>query len=162
MLLTLALLFPLMAAPPAATAQPASVSTQPTKMGESATVHRGAPFELTTELTLEQIMAKPETYAQTPVRIKGIVKKVCLKKGCWLVLAGTSPTARARVTFKGYAFFAPMDSAGHTASVEGLVQSKTLSEGERAHLAEDGKVSIDQIPKHEIRIVATAAAFTKP
>ena len=162
MLLTLAFLFPLLAAPPAATSQPAAVSTQPTKTDTSSTVHRGAPFELTTEVTLDKIMQTPEAYTKAPVRIKGTVKKVCLKKGCWLVLAGTSPTARARVTFKGYAFFAPMDSAGYSASVEGIVKAKTLSEGERAHLAEDGKVSIDQVPKNEIRIIASAAAFTKP
>ena len=162
MSLVFALLIPFLAAPPTATSQPTTVTSQPTNMAKSNIVHRGAPFELTKEVTLDEIMAAPEKYGKSPVRITGTVKRVCLKKGCWLVLAGTAPTARARVTFKDYAFFAPMDSAGYTASVEGIVKAKTLSEGERAHLAEDGKVSIEQIPKAEVRIVASAAAFTKP
>ena len=66
------------------------------------------------------------------------------------------------MTFKDDAFFAPMDSAGWSASVEGLVKAKTLSEAERAHLASDGKVDIKEIPKAEIRIVASAASFEKP
>ena len=65
------------------------------------------------------------------------------------------------MTFKDYAF-APMDSAGWSASVEGLVKAKTLSEAERAHLASDGQVDVKEIPKAEIRIVASAASFVKP
>jgi hypothetical protein len=125
-------------------------------------IHRGAPFELTQSVTLDDVMSKAKNYNETPVRIDGTVKSVCLKKGCWLILAGEGPTARARVTFKGYAFFAPMDSAGYKASVEGIVKAKVLSEAERAHLAEDGKVSIEEIPKAELRIVASAASFLKP
>ena len=161
MLLNLAFLIPLLAAPPTTTSQPARVLSQPTKADVNGTTHRGVPFQLTEEVGLDDIMAEPEKYVQKPVRIKGTVKQVCLKKGCWLILAGTKATSRARVTFKDYAFFAPMDCVNYAASVEGFVKAKTLSDAERAHLAEDGKVSIDQIPKTELRIVASSAAFTK-
>lgn len=163
MIATIAFLIPLFAAPPTVTSQPSRVLSQPinAKVSAAGTTHRGAPFELTKEVSLDDIMDAPEKYAQKAVRIKGTVKKVCLKKGCWLILAGAKATARARVTFKDYAFFAPMDCVNYSASVEGIVQAKTLSEGERAHLAEDGKVSINEIPKAELRIIATAASFTK-
>lgn len=164
MFTTLFFLLPLLAGP---TSQPASKpavdsASASTAMQSTGPIHRGAPFELTQSVTLDEVMAKPEKYTQTPVRIDGTVKSVCLKKGCWLILAGQGPTVRARVTFKGYAFFAPMDSAGYKTSVEGVVKAKVLSEAERAHLAEDGKVSIDAVPKAELRIVASAASFLKP
>ena len=89
------------------------------------------------------------------------MKRVCLER----VLVGPcgygakysstcGPLKTTRFSFDGFRRI--------PASVEGIVKAKTLSEGERAHLAEDGKVSIEQIPKAEVRIVASAAAFTKP
>ena len=157
-------LLPLLAAPSSQPTTTSAVGTASVSTGlqSSAPIHRGAPFELTKSVTLDEVMSKPAAYNESPVRIDGTVKSVCLKKGCWLILAGDGPTARARVTFKGYAFFAPMDSAGYKASVEGVVKAKVLSDAERAHLAEDGKVSIDAVPKAELRIIASAASFIKP
>ena len=62
--------------------------------------------------------------------------------------------ANARVTFKDYAFFVPKDSKGMTGKMSGVVKVKLLSEGERKHLAEDGRVDVSEIPKAELRIVA--------
>ena len=134
------------------------VSAKPT----SEVIHRGAQFSVDAVVSLDKVLSAPNDFADKQVRVSGTVKKVCLKKGCWLVLAGKGQNTRARVTFKDYAFFAPMDSAGWSASVEGLVKAKTLSEAERAHLASDGKVDVKEIPKAEIRIVASAASFVKP
>ena len=134
------------------------VSAKPT----SEVIHRGAKFSVDAVVSLDKVLSAPNDFADKQVRVSGTVKKVCLTKGCWLVLAGKGQNTRARVTFKDYAFFAPMDSAGWSASVEGLVKAKTLSEAERAHLASDGKVDVKEIPKAEIRIVASAASFVKP
>ena len=68
MSLVFALLIPFLAAPPTATSQPTTVTSQPTNMAKSNTVHRGAPFELTKEVTLDEIMAAPEKYGKS-VRI---------------------------------------------------------------------------------------------
>ena len=152
MLTLITMLLPLLAAPTAQSAAPVTQSAAP--------IHRGAPFTLTKAVTLDQVMATPEKYNQTPVRIDGTVK-ACARKGCWLILAGSAPTSRARVTFKDYAFFAPMDSAGYSASVEGVIQAKVLSDAERAHLAEDAKLPVESVPKAELRIVASAALLPK-
>ena len=69
--------------------------------------------------------------------------------------------ARARITFKDYGFFVPLDSAGSAAIVEGEVQVKTLTEAERKHLAEDAGKTVDAIPAHEIRLVATGVELTR-
>jgi hypothetical protein len=155
---------PLLAAPAHQPSSKPVPSSQPvTSAVQSAgLIHRGAPFELTKAISLDEVMAKAKDYDQVPVRINGTVKSVCAKKGCWLILAGEGPSARARVTFKGYAFFAPMDTAGYKASVEGVVKAKVLSDAERAHLASDGNVAVDAVPKAEVRIVATSASFLKP
>lgn len=117
--------------------------------------HRGAAFALKKRTRLDTIVADPSAYSAKTVQVEATIKAVCKKKGCWLVLEGDKPEVVARVTMKGYGFFAPRDSDGKKVVVEGAVEVKTLAEAERAHLAEDGKTSIDAIPKHEVRIVAT-------
>ena len=64
MSLVFALLIPFLAAPPTATSQPTTVTSQPTNMAKSNTVHRGAPFELTKEVTLDEIMAAPRVWEE--------------------------------------------------------------------------------------------------
>ena len=68
---------------------------------------------------------------------------------------GEKSTTRARVTFKDYAFFVPKDVKDKTVKLQGKVKVKILSDGERAHLAKDGQVAVSEIPKAELRLVAT-------
>ncbi len=141
--------------------QPAAAAPESNLMGEQAVVHRGAAFTLKEQITLDDVAAKPEAFAGKTVKVAGTIKQVCRKKGCWMTLAGQSPKARARVTFKDYSFFAPFDSGGHAALIEGTVEVKTLSEAERKHLADDAGSTVDQIPGHELRLVATALEVRK-
>ena len=152
-LLTLiaALLSPPTSQPTAGLAHP-----KPFEMGKAAKVHSGAPFTVKDQVTLDAIFAAPKSFADKQVKVAGKVKSVCTNKGCWMVLAGTEPTARARIVFKDYGFFAPRDSKGAMAVVEGKIEVKTLSEAERKHLADDAKASIDTIPATELRIIASA------
>ncbi len=141
--------------------QPAAPQAQ-VKMAETqGALHRGAAFTLTEKdrTTLDAVAAKAPEMAGKTVQVSGTVKSACIKKGCWMVLAGD--TARARITFKDYGFFVPLDAAGSTAIVEGAVEVKTLSEAERKHLAEDAGKSVDTIPKHELRLVATGVELTR-
>lgn len=143
--------------PPAS--QPAA--TQPAKapannmMGTAGSVHRGAPFTVKEQITLDDVAAAPEKFKGKTVKVAGKVSAVCKKKGCWLTLAGSNPTARARVVFKDYAFFAPLDSQDKLAILEGTVEAKVLDEAERKHLAEDAKKPVSAIPKAELRLIAT-------
>ena len=50
---------------------------------------------------------------------------------------------------------------GGTASIEGVVELKTMSEAERAHLADDAGKKIDEIPKNEVRIMASAVEVNR-
>lgn len=117
--------------------------------------HRGAPFTVTEQITLDAIAKNPAAYEGKTVKVAGKVAAVCKKKGCWMTLAGASPTARARVVFKDYAFFVPLDCQDKLAVLEGKVEAKTLDEAERKHLAEDAGKPVSEIPKAELRLIAT-------
>ena len=154
----LLLSFPALAAPPAGpgpTTKPASPPADNT-MASAKVVSRGAAFALKTSVALDAIAADPDAYAGKTVKVTAKVGTVCRKKGCWLGLVGDKPAANARVTFKDYAFFAPLDCTGDQATVEGTVEVKQLGEGERAHLAKDGGKKVEDVPAKELRIIATA------
>ncbi len=146
--------------------QPAAApATQPaTPKATAATwtkLHRGAPFTMTNRVTLDAVISDAKSYAGKTVRIDGVVSAVCRKKGCWMTLGGSDKSARARISFKDYAFFVPLDCAGAKTSIEGVVELKTLSKAERAHLADDAGKSIDQIPENEVRLMATAVELSR-
>ena len=103
---------------------------------------RGAALQGAPAVTLAELLRSPERYAGKAVRVEGQVRKACERKGCWMELAeGPSETSRGagvRVTFKDYGFFVPLDSAGASARVEGVVQVAELSEARAAHYASEG------------------------
>jgi len=121
-----------------------------------ASEHRGAAFTTTTKdtLSLAQIAATAEQMNGKTVRVDATVTSVCKKKGCWMGVKDAQGTV-ARVTFKDYAFFMPLDCEGRAATLEGVVETKRLDPKERAHLAEDAKRPVAEIPEVELRIVAT-------
>lgn len=126
-------------------------------MGQEAKLHRGAAFtvDAKAQVTLDAIAAKPADFVGKTVRVGGKVTKVCKKKGCWMALQGTDPKHSARITFKDYGFFVPLDADGKAAVVEGVVEVKQLSEAMRKHLAEDEGTTVDKVPATELRMVAT-------
>jgi len=150
----------------APTSQPASKpTTQPAKPKAAETgwksIRRGAAFTLSESMTMDTLVASASQYAGKNVLVKGTITTVCRKKGCWMILGGKAATARARVTFKNYAFFVPLDASGATASVEGVVEVKVLGEAERKHLADDAGKSLSEMPKHELRLMASGVALTR-
>ena len=106
-------------------------------------------------LSLDQIADQPEKFSGVEVLVEGKINAVCQAKGCWMTMGGEKITSRARVTFKDYAFFVPKDIKGKQVKLRGEVKVKMLSDAERAHLAEDGQVTINEIPKAELRLVAS-------
>ena len=138
----------------------ASASTNP-DMGTAKVVKRGADFSGAAKATLDEVAKTPDKFAGKTVEVSGTVGTICLKKGCWLGLAGSQPGVNARVTFKDYAFFAPMDCKGANARIEGVISVKKLSEGERAHLAGDEGKKVEELPAVELRITASALELTR-
>jgi hypothetical protein len=68
-----------------------------------------------------------------------------------------------RVTFKDYGFFVPVDSAGASARVEGVVQVKELSEATAKHYESEGAIvprGSDGKPR-EVQLVATGVELRR-
>lgn len=86
----------------------------------------------------------PSNLAQllkTPVpgqlaRVAGRIDAVCRKKGCWLELR--QGESSVHVTFEGYSFFVPRDSAGREVVLEGRVMVAKPKTEDLAHLEAEG------------------------
>ena len=138
-------------------------SSSPAPAGGPATY--GEPLGAGETVSIATVVADPQAYADTSVRVSGVVRKACTKKGCWMELAASDAAGErgCRVTFKDYGFFVPTDSAGSSAVVEGVVGIKTVPkdhvehlEAEGAHFAtknEDGSAG-------EVQIVATGVELS--
>ena len=73
-------------------------------------------------------------------------------------------SAAARVTFKNYGFFVPKDSAGSTATAEGVVKTKIVDAAEVAHLEKDGALfpnKRDDGTVQEVRLVASGVTLKR-
>ncbi len=70
------------------------------------------------------------------VRLEGKAETVCKNKGCWVTLRDGD--ASVHVTFEGYSFFIPKDSAGKKVALEGKVKVKAPDPAEVAHLKGEG------------------------
>lgn len=92
------------------------------------------------------------------MKIKGIVKEVCQKKGCWIKMdIGNGKIMQ--VTFKDYGFFVPKDAAGKIAILQGVVKREISSVETLKHYAEDAGKSKEEVnaiiqPVQEIVFVA--------
>lgn len=112
---------------------------------ESTATVFGEPITLTAKTSLTNALRDAATKKDQDVLIDGRIKQVCEKKGCWMVLS--EGDAEVRVTFKGYAFFVPKNSAGKSALVQGRVVEKEESVDEQRHYLEDGGASPQEIAK---------------
>jgi hypothetical protein len=106
----------------------------------------GKPLQGLPSASLEQVLAKPQAGAS--VRIEGTIEKACQEKGCWIEVRQGSQAVH--VTFEGYSFFVPKDSAGKAVVLEGKVVVKEPDPEHSAHLKAEGagasalsKVSIE-------------------
>ncbi|MGA9521875.1 MAG: DUF4920 domain-containing protein [Myxococcaceae bacterium] len=132
--------------------------------GQAAVLVRGEGLNGATKVALAELLRSPDAYAGKTVQVEAKVRKACTKKGCWMELASDDKAgAGVRVTFKDYGFFVPLDSAGSTAKVEGVVKVADLSESRAKHLEEEGAT----IPRgkdgkaREVQLVATGVELRR-
>ena len=76
-------------------------------------------------------------------KIKGTISEVCAVKGCWMTLdMGNGQTAR--VTFKDYGFFMPLDASGEVVINGKAFVAETPVE-DLKHFAKDGGKTEEEI-----------------
>jgi hypothetical protein len=106
----------------------------PTLSAGTATTLHGKKLRGLPSAKLEDVLARPE--AGKEVRLEGTIEKVCQNKGCWLELKQGAKSVH--VTFAGYSFFVPKDSAAKPVILEGRVVVKQPSSSDVAHLQGEG------------------------
>jgi hypothetical protein len=125
-----------------------------------ATKQFGAAVTAENAVPCDEVLAKMGTAESMPMKVTGMVKEVCQKKGCWMTLVSDQPgSPEMRVTFKDYAFFVPKDLSGKHVVVEGFAFVETTSVEVLRHYAEDAKKSAEEIaaitePKREVSFEA--------
>lgn len=126
---------------------------------------RGEALKGAPAVKLADLLAKPQPHDGKTVLLEGQVRKACEKKGCWMELA-TAEDAKGpgvRVTFKDYGFFVPLDSAGSTARVEGVVKVAELSDERAKHYEGEGAI----VPRgkdgkaREVQLVASGVELRR-
>lgn len=147
-------------------ASPSSSAVANTEAAQAEVIKRGAPLSgQSPKVPFAEVAREPAKYAGKTVTVDGVVRKACSRKGCWMELSESSDAKAfgARVTFKDYGFFVPLDSQGAKATVEGVVEIAKMSEKQAKHLEEEGA----QIPRDaegrpsELRIVATGVELKR-
>lgn len=127
------------------------------------TLVRGEKLKGAPQVTLADLLAKPELQDGKTVAVEGKVRRACTRKGCWMELASDEKGPGVRVTFKDYAFFVPTDSAGSSAKVEGVVKVAELSEERAKHYESEGAL----VPRgqdgkaREVQLVATGVELRR-
>jgi hypothetical protein len=127
------------------------------------TLTRGEKIKGTQPVELTKLLAAPADFDGKTVTVEAKVRKACEKKGCWMELAGTDNGPGVRVTFKDYGFFVPLDSAGSTAKVEGVVKVAMLDDARAKHYEAEGAT----VPKgkdgkyREVQLVAVGVELRK-
>ena len=115
---------------------------------------------------IASILKAPDEHAGKSVRVEGMVRAACKRRGCWMELAPTLEHGGpgCRVTFEGYGFFVPTDSEGSRAIVEGSVKVRTVPPAEVAHMEEEGgtfPAKQSDGSAREVRITATGVRLTR-
>lgn len=141
-------------------------SAPPPASSSTGTQAFGAPLAKAKTIPLSEVLAEADRYKDKNVTVEGKVRRNCTRKGCWMELADDSSEngPGCRVTFKDYAFFVPLDSAGATARVEGVVHSQVISASEVEHMESEGATFASKQPDgtaREIRIVASGVELTR-
>lgn len=95
----------------------------------------GEPMPGGEALTLKTAVSELVPGEPVTAKVSGQITKVCQKKGCFMILVDGD--TYARITFKDYGFFVPMDSAGHGAVVHGELSEMLLTTDQANHYEQD-------------------------
>jgi hypothetical protein len=80
---------------------------------------------------------------ESSVVVTGTISEVCQVKGCWMRVKDGSDELFVR--FQDYAFFVPMNAAGHDVVMHGTAMAQMIDVEELRHYAEDAGKSPAEI-----------------
>jgi hypothetical protein len=120
--------------------------------GEQALLHKadptgtyGAGIVLKEATSIQTILAGPAEYEGKIVQVKGTVREVCPRRGCWIELEEGDSVMRVKVTDGEIVF--PLSAKGNQATVEGVVEKIELDADQakawKQHEAQEMGVAFD-------------------
>ncbi len=102
----------------------------------AAAANFGAVVDKTKLVDVADILAKPQSYLQQQVTVKGTVEAVCQKKGCWMQLAADANQPTFRIKVKDGDMVFPVSAKGKTAYASGKLDPIEMDlESTRDYLA---------------------------
>ncbi|MEX0966121.1 MAG: DUF4920 domain-containing protein [Bacteroidia bacterium] len=118
----------------------------------------GEKFDISKAQSVDQMVKRVLKKGSYQTTVKGTVKEVCQKKGCWMKLV-QQKDEDVMVTFKDYGFFVPKDISGETIYMHGTASLDTVDVATLQHYAEDAGKSqeeIDQITEPDVQMAFKA------
>lgn len=107
----------------------------------------GGTVDKTKLIDVADILAKPQSYLQQQVTVKGTVEAVCQKKGCWMQLAADASQPTFRIKVKDGDMVFPVSAKGKTAYASGkldpIEMDLTSTRDYLAHQAEEQGEAFD-------------------
>lgn len=116
---------------------PVFASAEPTVFGKQPSLKK--------VVSLGDLKAQYASYQDKDVLVEGKVEKVCVKKGCWMMVKNGNESMR--VLFKDYGFFVPASLLNKSVKLQGKVVHKDVSQGTARHFAKDEGKSSKEIEK---------------
>lgn len=96
----------------------------------------GGVVDKTKLVEVADILAKPQSYLQQQVTVKGTVEAVCQKKGCWMQFAADANQPTFRIKVKDGDMVFPVSAKGKTAYASGKLDPIEMDlESTREYLA---------------------------
>jgi hypothetical protein len=122
--------------------QKAQPAQSPIQVGSVVYDTYGAAMDAQSVLTTKDLATSFSTMKKTDTlfaKVKGTIKEVCSKKGCWMTL-DIGGEKEMMVRFKDYGFFMPLDAKGEVI-INGLATISETSVEDLKHYAEDSGAS---------------------
>ena len=118
----------------------------------------------TKRVSFADALKEPQKYADKPVVIEGVVRRVCQAEGCWVEIGPKAEgDGSVRVTFD-HKFTVPKDGAEMNFRAEGTLKVKTLSKEAVEHLVKDDGAKVKTNPDgtaDEVTFLATGVELWK-
>lgn len=107
----------------------------------------GAEFDKSTAISSEELVAELASFdgSAKDLMFTAEITEACQKKGCWMKVSPGSEDIR--VSFKDYDFFVPLDSKGHSTTLNGTLYYDTLTVEQLRHYAMDANATQDSLDK---------------
>lgn len=110
--------------------------------GDVEEVAYGAALSGAETLSADELLASAAQLEGQVVAVRGTIREVCQRAGCWFILETESDEVVRVHMLKDddgeYTFTLPDDVSGSEVVVEGRLVEKHLSEAEQSHYSEEG------------------------